>query len=112
MVGAVVVGMASILARVKDAPLHVLFFFSLTAVVLYAIGWAAVQRFAKQGNSPDADSVVRELSLPLPERARRLAKELTAFIEAHPRPDLAGITDLAEVSRLSAPSVEAIHFGY
>src|ERR1700722_15292228 len=48
----------------------------------------------------------------LPERARELAKELTVFIEAHPRPKSDGITDLAEASRRNAPSVEAVHFGY
>ena len=48
----------------------------------------------------------------LAERARDLAKELTVFIEAHPRPKFDGITDLAEVSRRNAPSVEAVHFGY
>lgn len=67
-----------------------------------------IEEAAQESAGPDSIAYVPEL----PERARQLAKELTEFIDAHPRPNLSGITDLAEVSRRNAPSVEAVHFGY
>jgi hypothetical protein len=53
LAGAFVVGITTILARLKDVPLHLLFLSSLAAVVLYAIGWAAVHRFAARPISKD-----------------------------------------------------------
>src|ERR1051326_1064475 len=50
--------------------------------------------------------------LTLPEQARQLAHELVRFVNANPRPDTAGMTELSDVAALTGPSVEKIHFGY
>ena len=85
----------------------------LLGLVLALVIFAALvvhAYFASTRTNPKAQE--KKVPPPLSERARQLARELTVFIEAHPRPNLTGITDLAEVSRLNAPSVQAIHFGY